>query len=232
MSLKKWNYDLELDQLGKPVNKSNWGFTITVDAWNNGKEVFFPAGILQFPFFDPNADDAVNYGAIGITIGHELSHSFDLNGSQFDADGAQRNWWTDEDRSRFDDKTKALVIQYNNYTVQGIPVNGRVTLNENIADLCGMTVAYDAFKMTEQGQSTTLIDGLTPDQRFFLSRAQICRENMLPQAEITKVTNDNHAPLKYRLIGVVVNHDAWYNAFQINATHKLYKKPEERIIIW
>ena len=234
MNVKKWNHDFRLNQLGKPVNKSNWGFTIAVDAWYNGvrNEICFPAGILQFPFFDLNADDAVNYGAIGIMIGHELSHAFDLNGSLYDADGAQRNWWTDEDRSRFEDKAKALVNQYNNYKVQSTPVNGKTTLNENIADLCGMSVAYDAFKMTKQGQSSELIDGLTPDQRFFLSRAQICRENMLPQTEVNKVINDNHAPLNYRLIGVVINIDAWYNAFDIDSRHKLYKKQEDRISIW
>lgn len=235
MNVIKWGYDSRFRQLGKPVQKHSWGMTIAADAWYNGvrNEITFPAGLLRYPFFDPNAEDAVNYGAIGVTISHELSHAFDVNGSKFDADGTQRNWWTDEDRLKFEDKTKDLIRQYNKYTVQDtIHVNGILTLNENIADLGGLNVAYDAFKMTKQGQSTSLVDGLTPDQRFFLSRAQICRENVLPQTEVNLIESDNHAPLQYRVIGAVVNMDAWYNAFNIKPRNKLYTKPEDRIRIW
>ncbi len=232
----KWNYNYMIGQLGKPVDRERWGMTPpTVNAYYNAtlNEIVFPAGILQFPFFDPKADDALNYGGIGAVIGHEMSHGFDDNGSKYDADGTLRNWWTDEDRSKFDAKTKTLAKQFDDYTVQdSIHVNGKLTLGENIGDLGGLNVAYEAFKMTPQGKSTATIDGFTPDQRFFLAWAQVWRGNIIPQTEAQLIITDTHSPGQYRTIGAPVNMDAWYNAFNVKDGDKLYKKPEDRIRIW
>lgn len=231
-----WNYADMVSRLGKPVDRSRWGMTApTVNAYYSAtlNEIVFPAGILQFPFFDANADDAINYGGIGAVIGHEMSHGFDDNGSQYDADGTLRNWWTAEDRKKFEAKAQALVKQYNGYAVQDtLFVNGKLTLGENIGDLGGLNVAYEAFKMTAQGKSNESIDGFTPDQRFFLAWAQIWRSTVLPQTAAQLLLTDTHSPGPYRTIGAPVNMDAWYKAFDVKPGHKLYKKPEDRILIW
>jgi len=231
-----WSYSEMVQQLGKPVDKTRWAMTApTVNAYYNpvNNEIVFPAGILQFPFFDVNADDAVNYGGIGAVIGHEISHGFDDSGSQYDKDGTLRNWWTDEDRSRFKVKATALQEQFDAYTVlDTIHVNGKLTLGENIGDLGGLNAAYEAFKMTKQGQSTVKIDGFTPDQRFFLSWAQVWKGNILNESAAQLIVTDTHSPGPYRTIGAPVNMDAWYQAFDIKPGDKLYKKPEERIRIW
>ncbi len=231
-----WGYNYMISRLGKPVDRERFGMTPpTVNAYYSAtlNEIVFPAGILQFPFFDPKADDAVNYGGIGSVIGHEMSHGFDDQGSKFDADGNMRNWWTDEDRKRFEAKTQALAKQYDAYTVLGdFHVNGNFTLGENIGDLGGMNVAYEAFKMTEQGQRNEKIDGFTPDQRFFLSWAQVWRGNILPETAAQLIKTDPHSPGPYRTIGPLVNMDAWYKAFDVQPGDKLYKKPEDRIRIW
>jgi len=232
----EWGYTDMVSQLGKPVDKSRWGMTPpTVNAYYNpvNNEIVFPAGILQFPFFDPNADDAVNYGGIGAVIGHEISHGFDDSGSQYDKDGTLRNWWTDEDRARFKVKATALQEQFDAYTVlDTIHVNGKLTLGENIGDLGGLNAAYEAFKMTKQGQSNVKIDGFTPDQRFFLSWAQVWKGNILNESAAQLIVTDTHSPGPYRTVGAPVNMDAWYNAFDIKPGNKLYKKPEDRIRIW
>lgn len=232
----EWNYNYMINQLGKPVDRERWGMTPpTVNAYYNAtlNEIVFPAGILQLPFFDAKADDALNYGGIGAVIGHEMSHGFDDNGSKYDADGTLRNWWTEEDRTKFDAKTKTLSKQYDDYTVlDTIHVNGKLTLGENIGDLGGLNVAYEAFKMTPQGKSSATIDGFTPDQRFFLAWAQVWRGNILPQTEAQLIITDTHSPNQFRTIGAPVNMDAWYNAFNIKEGDKLYKKPEDRIRIW
>ena len=232
----EWGYTEMVKQLGKPVDKSRWGMTPpTVNAYYNAvnNEIVFPAGILQFPFFDPNADDAVNYGGIGAVIGHEISHGFDDSGSQYDKDGTLRNWWTDVDRARFKVKATALQEQFDAYTVlDTIHVNGKLTLGENSGDLGGLNAAYEAFKMTKQGQSTVKIDGFTPDQRFFLSWAQVWKGNILNESAAQLIVTDSHSPGPYRTIGAPVNMDAWYNAFDIKPGNKLYKKPEDRIRIW
>jgi putative endopeptidase len=232
----EWGYTDMVSQLGKPVDKSRWGMTPpTVNAYYNpvNNEIVFPAGILQFPFFDPNADDAVNYGGIGAVIGHEISHGFDDSGSQYDKDGTLRNWWTDEDRARFKVKATALQEQFDAYTVlDTIHVNGKLTLGENIGDLGGLNAAYEAFKMTKQGQSNVKVDGFTPDQRFFLSWAQVWKGNILNESAAQLIVTDTHSPGPYRTIGAPVNMDAWYNAFDIKPENKLYKKPEDRIRIW
>lgn len=236
INVARWNYDDMISRLGKPVDRERFGMTPpTVNAYYSAtlNEIVFPAGILQFPFFDPNADDAINYGGIGAVIGHEMSHGFDDNGSKYDADGTLRNWWTDDDRKRFDEKTKTLQEQFDGYTIlDTIHVNGKLTLGENIGDLGGLNVAYEAFKMTEQGKSGKKIDGFTPDQRFFLAWAQVWRQNILSQTAAQLILTDSHSPGEYRTIGAPVNMDAWYKAFKVKPSHKLYKKPEDRIRIW
>jgi putative endopeptidase len=236
VNVGRWNYEFMMSQLGKPVDRDRWGMTPpTVNAYYNPtlNEIVFPAGILQFPFFDASADDAINYGGIGAVIGHEMSHGFDDSGCKYDADGSLHNWWTEEDKQRFDAKTVDLGKQFDAYTVlDTIHVNGKLTMGENIGDLGGLNVAYEAFKMTEQGKSGASIDGFTPDQRFFLSWAQVWRGNILPQTAAQLIVTDNHSPGPYRTIGAPVNMDAWYKAFDVKPGDKLYKKPEDRIRIW
>jgi putative endopeptidase len=232
----RWLFLDNISQLGKPVDRTRWGMTPpTVNAYYNPvlNEIVFPAGILQYPFFHPEADDAFNYGGIGAVIGHEISHGFDDSGSQYDKDGSLRNWWTAEDRKRFDEKAKLLQQQFDAYTVlDTLHVNGKLTLGENIGDLGGLNAAYEAFKMTEQGRSNKKIDGFTPDQRFFLAWAQVWRSKTLPERAAQLILIDSHSPGDYRAIGAPCNMDAWYKAFNIQAGDKLYKKPEDRIKIW
>ncbi|SFA53531.1 putative endopeptidase [Pedobacter suwonensis] len=231
-----WGYNEMVNQLGKPVDRKRFGMTPpTVNAYYSPtlNEIVFPAGILQFPFFDPNADDAVNYGGIGAVIGHEMSHGFDDSGSQYDAAGNLKNWWTAEDKAKFDAKTKALGEQFDAYTVlDTVHVIGKLTMGENIGDLGGLNAAYTAFKMTKQGQSNEKIDGFTPDQRFFLAWAQVWRGNILPESAAQLIKTDPHSPGPYRTIGAPVNMDAWYEAFDVKPSDKLYKKPEDRIRMW
>jgi len=231
-----WAYNDMISQLGKPVDRTRFGMTPpTVNAYYSPtmNEIVFPAGILQFPFFAPDADDAVNYGGIGAVIGHEMSHGFDDSGSQYDKDGNLRNWWTAEDKAKFEAKTKALGEQFDSYTVlDTIHVNGKLTMGENIGDLGGLNAAYTAFKLTKQGQSEEKIDGFTPDQRFFLSWAQVWRGNILPESAAQLIKTDPHSPGPYRTIGAPVNMDAWYKAFDVKPGDKLYKKPEDRIRMW
>ncbi|KQS40555.1 M13 family metallopeptidase [Pedobacter sp. Leaf194] len=231
-----WGYNESVGQLGKPVDRTRFGMTPpTVNAYYSPtlNEIVFPAGILQFPFFDPNADDAVNYGGIGAVIGHEMSHGFDDSGSQYDAEGNLKNWWTAEDKAKFDAKTKALGEQFDAYTVlDTVHVIGKLTMGENIGDLGGLNAAYTAFKMTKQGKSTEKIDGFTPDQRFFLAWAQVWRGNILPESAAQLIKTDPHSPGPYRTIGAPINMDAWYTAFDVKPGDKLYKKPEDRIRMW
>jgi putative endopeptidase len=231
-----WGYNDMVSQLGKPVDKTRWGMsTPTVNAYYSPvlNEIVFPAGILQFPFFDVNADDAVNYGGIGAVIGHEISHGFDDSGSQYDKDGNLKNWWTAEDLAKFKEKSKALQAQFDAYTVlDTIHVNGKLTMGENIGDLGGLNAAYEAYKMTNEWKAGKVVDGFTPDQRFFLAWAQVWRTTILPETAAQLILTDSHSPGEYRTIGAPVNMDAWYKAFNIQPGDKLYKKPEDRIKIW
>ncbi|MBS1544033.1 MAG: M13 family metallopeptidase [Bacteroidetes bacterium] len=235
-SASQWGFNDMVSQLGKPVDKTRWGMTPpTVNAYYNpvNNEIVFPAGILQYPFFHPEADDALNYGGIGAVIGHEISHGFDDSGSQYDKDGTLRNWWTPDDLTKVKAKAKLLQEQYDAYTVlDTVHVNGKLTMGENIGDLGGLNAAYEAFKMTDQWKSGKKIDGFTPDQRFFLSWAQVWRSNTLKERKAQLIITDPHSPAEYRTIGAPVNMDAWYKAFNIKPGDKLYKKPEERIVIW
>jgi putative endopeptidase len=235
-SIGAWRYNYMVSQLGKPVDKTRWGMTPpTVNAYYNpsNNEIVFPAGILQFPFFDFDADDAVNYGGIGAVIGHEMTHGFDDQGRLYDADGSLHNWWNTTDADKFKVRADQVVAQYNAFTVlDTIHVNGRLTLGENLADLGGVNIAYEAFKKTKEGQSTTKIDGFTPDQRFFLSWAQVWRGSQRPEAAAQRILTDPHSPEKYRCNAPISNVDAWYAAFNIQPGDKNYKAPADRIKVW
>jgi putative endopeptidase len=231
-----WSYNYMTNRLGKPVDRTEWGMTPpTINAYYSpvNNEIAFPAGILQFPFFDFGADDAIIYGGIGSVIGHEMSHGFDDQGAQYAASGNLENWWTKEDEAKFKAKAAQVVEQYNQYTVlDTLHVNGRLTLGENIADIGGLSIAYEAFTKTKQAKDAKSIDGFTPAQRFFLSWAQIWRGNALPETQAQLILTDPHSPGEYRANGAVVNHDAWYTAFNVKPGDKLYIAPEKRIRIW
>ena len=223
-------------KVDKPVDRTEWGMTPpTVNAYYNpaNNEIVFPAGILQFPFFEAKADDAINYGGIGMVIGHEMTHGFDDQGSQYDDIGNLKNWWGKEDAVKFKEKTSEVVKQYNAFTVlDSLHVNGQLTLGENLADIGGLAIAYDAFKMTKQGQSKDTIDGFTPDQRFFLGFAQGWRLKNRDESMRVRVTTDPHSPEMYRVNGPVMNFDPFYAAFSIKEGDPMYKKSEERVKIW
>jgi putative endopeptidase len=232
----EWSYYDRINRLGKPVDKTEWNFTpptINASYTPLRNEVTFPAGILQFPFFDFNADDAVNYGGIVAVIGHEMTHGFDDQGRQFDADGNLRDWWTETDANQFKLKADKVVEEYNAFTVlDTLHLNGKLTLGENIADIGGLSISYAAFKKTEQWKAGKKIDGLTPDQRFFLSWAQIWRENALPETSAQLVLIDPHSPGRYRTNGTVIHLDDFYKAFDVKPGDKMYVPVEKRIRIW
>ncbi|MFT4814796.1 MAG: putative endopeptidase [Pseudohongiellaceae bacterium] len=235
-SVREFNYEDSLSRLGKPTNREEWGMTPqTVNAYYNSSfnEIVFPAGILQPPFFDPAADLAVNYGGIGAVIGHEMGHGFDDQGSKSDSMGVQRNWWTDEDRSNFEVLTTALAAQYDQFEpVEGYFIDGNFTLGENIGDVGGLSLAYRAYKMALDGEEAPIIDGLTGDQRFFLSWAQVWQRKYREDALIQRLTSDPHSPSEFRVNGVVRNFDEWYEAFDVQPEDALYLSPEERVRIW
>lgn len=226
----------DLDKLGGPVDRDEWFMTPqTINAYYNPtmNEIVFPAAILQPPFFNLDADDAVNYGGIGAVIGHEISHGFDDKGSQFDGRGNLNNWWSELDRLEFERRAHGLVEQYSTYEpLPGMPINGELTLGENIGDLGGLSVAYAAYQLSLDGAQAPLIDGLTGDQRFFLGWAQIWRR-LYRDAELRKrLLTDPHSPSRYRVNGIVRNMDPFYEAFDIRPHDPLYLKPEERVEIW
>lgn len=231
-----WSYNFNVNKMGKPVDRTEMGMTPpTINASYNpsSNDITFPAGILQFPFFDFGADDAVNYGGIAAVIGHEMTHGFDDQGRQFDAVGNLKDWWTKEDADKFVAKSNEVVKQYDALTVQdSIHVKGKLTLGENLADLGGLNIAYEAFSKTEQFKKGKKIDGFTPQQRFFLSWAQVWRGNVLPDAEAQLILTDPHSPGIHRGNAPITNIDAWYNAFNIQPGDKLYKPKEQRTHIW
>ncbi|MCT3945416.1 M13 family metallopeptidase [Elizabethkingia anophelis] len=235
--ISKWQYQKGLEKVGKPVDKTEWGMTPqTVNAYysSSNNEIVFPAAILQPPFFNFKADAAVNFGGIGAVIGHEISHGFDDSGSRFDGDGNLNNWWTDEDRKKFEAATQKLGAQYDTYEpVKGSHVNGKFTMGENIGDLGGVNVAYEALQMylKDKGNPGKISD-LTQDQRFFMSWATVWRTLSTDQYKVNQVKTDPHSPGEYRAFAPLVNVDAFHNAFDIKPGDKLYKKPEDRIKIW
>ena len=231
-----FEYNYMISKLGKPVDKTEWQMTPpTVNAYYNPafNEIVFPAGILQYPFFDFNADDAVNYGGIGAVIGHEMTHGFDDQGRQYDADGNLQDWWTPEDAKKFTEKADVVVKQFDGYTVlDSTHVNGKLTLGENLADLGGLAIAYEAFKKTKQGKGDLKIDGFTPDQRFFLSWAQVWRASTRPEEIASRIMTDPHSPNEWRCNGPLSNMDEFYQAFGVKEGDKMYKPVSERAKVW
>lgn len=231
----EFEYNRQLNKIGKPVDRSEWFMTPqTVNAYANPlmNEVVFPAAILQPPFFDPNADPAVNYGAIGAVIGHELSHHFDDQGRKFDPKGNFADWWTPADVERFNALTDKVVAQYGAYEpIPGSHVNGKLTLGENMADLAGINVAYDAYKLSLKGKKAPVIDGFTGDQRFFMGFGQVWQTKAREASIKNQLTTDPHTPGQWRAY-VVRNLDAWYPAFNVKPGQKYYLAPADRIKIW
>ncbi|SHF62373.1 endothelin-converting enzyme [Microbulbifer donghaiensis] len=226
----------ERGKLGQPLDRSEWGMSPqTVNAYYNPamNEIVFPAAILQPPFFNMQADDAVNYGGIGGVIGHEIGHGFDDKGSKFDGKGYLNNWWTDSDRSNFEQLTGKLVAQYNGYEpIDGEHVNGELTLGENIGDLSGLGIAYKAYKMSLNGQEAPIIDGFTGDQRLFMGWAQVWRSKIRDEALSERLKTDPHSPAEYRVKGVLPNLSAFYTAFEVKEGDGMYLPEEERVVIW
>ncbi|HSH27256.1 MAG TPA: M13 family metallopeptidase, partial [Wenzhouxiangella sp.] len=238
--ISQWSWRDQLAKLDEPVREWEWGMTPqTVNAYYSStrNEIVFPAAILQAPFFDPNADSAVNFGAIGGVIGHEMGHGFDDQGSKSDADGVLRNWWTDNSRQQFEQRTGKLVEQYNGFEpIEGMHINGELTLGENIGDLGGLSIAHHAYKMYLDDHSdgkAPVLDGFTGDQRFFMAWAQVWRNLWASEESLrNRLINDPHSPAEYRVNGIVRNLDTWYEAFDIGPDAELYLAPEDRVSIW
>ncbi|MEN2718789.1 M13 family metallopeptidase [Capnocytophaga sputigena] len=235
--VNEWAYQKSLEKVGKPVDKTKWGMSPqTVNAYYNPlyNEIVFPAAILQPPFFNFEADPAVNFGGIGAVIGHEMTHGFDDSGAEFDGDGNLQNWWTPEDKKNFENATKALAKQYDQYEpVKGVFVNGTFTSGENIADLGGVNIAFDALQMYLKDKGNIdKISNFTQDQRFFISWGTVWRTLSTDKYLTNQVKTDPHSPGYFRSFGPLVNVDAWYKAFDVKEGDKLYKKPEDRIKIW
>jgi len=234
MAAAAFNYRWEIGKIGKLVDKTEWGMTPqTVNAYYHPllNEIVFPAAILQPPFFDPAADDAINYAAIGGVIGHELTHGYDDQGSRFGPSGNFEQWWTDEDAKRFAALTGQLVEQYNAYEVGGQKVNGNLTLGENIADLGGLAIAYDALQRATEGKEDPMTDGLTRDQRFFHGWAAMWRAQYRPEALKVQLASDPHAPSATRANGPVTNHPAFAAAFDCKETDPMVGAGR-RVTIW
>ena len=230
----EWNRDVA--RINKPVDRSEWGMTpSTINAYYNPSfnEIVFPAAILQAPFFDPEADDAVNYGAIGAVIGHEISHGFDDQGSKYDGKGVFQDWWTKEDRANFDARTAVLVKQYDAFEpLPGLHVKGQNTLGENIADTAGLAIALKAYRLSLGGKPAPVIDGYTGDQRLFLSFGQVWRTKMRENAIRTQTMSNEHTVAEFRVIGPTRNQDGWYEAFDVKPGEKYFLPPSERVRIW
>jgi len=232
----EWQWNYQVERLDKPVDRSEWQMTPQeINAYYNpsNNEIVFPAAILQPPFFDPNADAAVNFGAIGAVIGHEMGHGFDDQGRKFGPDGAMRDWWTPADAEVFTARTARLIKQFSAFeALPGLKVNGANTVGENIGDLGGLNVAYEAYHISLKGKPAMVIDGLTGDQRFFLAYAQVWRQKYREGALREAVMSDEHAPSRFRVNGPLPNIDAWYAAFHVQPADKLYIAPADRVRIW
>ncbi len=232
----KFEYAYMLGKAGKPVDRTEWGMTPqTVNAYYNPttNEICFPAGILQYPFFDMNADDAFNYGAIGVVIGHEMTHGFDDQGRQYDKDGNLKEWWTEEDAKRFNERAAVMVAHFDSIEVApGVHANGKLTLGENIADYGGLQVAFQAFRSATAGKPLEEKEGLTPEQRFFLAYANVWAGNIRPEAILLRTKSDPHSLGKWRVNGALPQISAWYDAFHITEKDSLYLPEGKRVHIW
>jgi len=232
----EFSFKDNIANLGKPIDRNRWGMLPqTVNAYYSAtlNEIVFPAAIMQPPFFDANADDAVNYGSIGAVIGHELTHGFDDQGSKYGPDGNLKSWWTENDKKQFETRTKVLVDQFNNFFVSdSLHINGELTLGENIADLGGLTIAYEAFKMRQIKSPGKIINGYTPEQRFFIGFAQIWKNNVRPEALRQLILTDPHSPGEFRVLGTLGNMPQFYEVFNVKEGQKMYRSPETRANIW
>ncbi|HUD27159.1 MAG TPA: M13 family metallopeptidase [Burkholderiaceae bacterium] len=236
MRAQRFEFRRNVDKLGQPVDRSEWEMTPqTVNAYYEPErnEIVFPAAILQPPFFNAAADDAVNYGGIGGIIGHEISHGFDDQGSQYDEKGNLRNWWTDQDRKAFSAKSRAMVAEYNAFEpVPGYHLNGELTLGENIADNSGLAVAFKAYQLSLGGRTAPLLDGFTAEQRFYIGWAQSWREKDRDNFLIKLIKSDPHSPPVDRTLGVLVNQPPFYQAFSVKPGDKMYLPPQRRVVMW
>jgi putative endopeptidase len=233
----EFEWQRDVGRLNLPVDRQEWLMspaTVNAYCWFNTNSVTFPAGILQPPYFDATGDFAQNYGGIGAVIGHELTHGFDDQGSLYDKLGNMISWWKEEDRKKFETLADQLIEQYNDYEINGRKVNGQLTVGENIADIGGLLVAFDAMqqRLSEKPADNQEIDGFTPQQRFCLSLARIWRENRRPESALQALVTDVHAPNEWRVNGAMTNFDPFYEAFKINPDQALYRAPEDRVRIW
>jgi len=233
----QFNYNYQINKIGKAVDPNDWGMTPqTVNAYYSPSrnEIVFPAGILQPPFFNLKADDAVNYGAIGMVIGHEMTHGFDDKGRMYDKDGNLRDWWTREDAEKFIDRSKVLIQQYDTFLVSdSVYANGKLTLGENIADLGGLNIAYTALKKAwEENPPKGKINGFTPEQRFFLGYAHVWAQNITDEEILKRTREDVHSLGKFRVNGPIAHMPEFYAAFNISVNDPVYIKPENRAVIW
>jgi putative endopeptidase len=236
MRANLFEFNYEANKINKPVDRAEWYMNPqTVNAMYDPtkNDITFPAAILQFPFFDKDVDDAINYGAMGAVIGHEITHGFDDQGRQYDKNGNLNEWWTEEDAKKFEERTKRLVDQYSNYApFEGLHVNGEMTLGENIADLGGVLVSYQAFSKTDQFKEGKKIDGFTPQQRFFLSWAQVWKTNIRDDAAKTRLKVDVHSPAEYRVIGPLANVPPFFEAFNVQPTDPMRNTGDKMVVIW
>ena len=231
----RFENEFEMAKIGKPVDKEEWFMTPqTVNAYYSPEmnEIVFPAGILQPPFFNPDADDAVNYGGIGVVIGHEMTHGFDDQGRKYDEKGNLNDWWTEDDATRFNERTQQLVKLFNEFELRGNHINGELTLGENIADLGGLNIAWDAYQMTDEAKANKSLDGFTPAQRFFISYGTIWRNNIRDKALERRIKEDVHSPAEARVNRTLGSMPHFYEAFDIPEGSKMYIAPEERATIW
>ena len=236
MRAQTFEFNFWLKKLNEPVDRSLWEMTPpTVNAYYEPtlNEIVFPAGILQKPYFDPESDDAVNYGAIGAVIGHEMTHGFDDQGCLFDAKGNMRNWWTPQDKKRFEAKAAGLVRQFDAcVAIDNLHVNGQLTLGENIADLGGLRIAFEAYHQSLGGRAAPVIDGFTGDQRFFLGFAQSWREQTRPEQLKTRLRVDPHSPERFRVNAPLSNLQAFDDAFHVGRGDPMYRPPDQRVEVW
>ncbi len=236
LAIRQYGVRDQQQRLRDPVDMKEWGMTPpTVNAYANPSlsVIVFPAGILQWPFFDMNADDAFNYGAIGAVIGHEMTHHFDDQGRRFDATGQLRDWWTPDDARQFEARTQRVVDQYSAATVlDSLHLNGRLTLGENTADFGGLAIAYDAFKRTEEGRTNPTIDGYTAEQRFMMAFAQMWRTKFRDNALRLQVQTNPHSPGEFRALVPLSNFDPFYQAFNVQPGQRMYRAPADRARVW
>jgi len=236
MRAAEFDHNFHIAKLGKPIDREEWFLTPqTVNAYYNANmnEIVFPAAILQPPFFNLEADDAVNYGGIGAVIGHEIGHGFDDQGSKFDGDGRLQSWWTEDDRRKFEERTRTLIGQYDQFEpLPGHKVNGALTIGENIGDLGGASIAYQAYKLSLNGKPAPVLDGFTGDQRFFIGFGQIWRNKMHDEMMLERLKTDPHSPSEFRCNGALINVPEFYTAFDVKEGDKLYASPEKRVKIW